>query len=390
MKTKKNNMANAIAAKVVKMLQGGKMPMYQNGGGVTGGTRTYDQRRDYYETVPTIDASSYRQNEGMIQAISPDRIDAYNFELPSSGRLSDYDEKTQAALRATAFGQEYLSDPNENIDVQYDRWASKVNQYMDRNPQAALRAINDAIDSGNPNFEILKGMSDKEKVETAQRLMTDRKIGDFHGALEFGEKVVPRPTFYDPNPAVRQAGLSRSEPLPMYLVGLGGETVPEGSISKLVDYAKERGIDMTQDTEESRAILGEFMNQYGMQAKPEEARASDNEYFMNMVRREAEQQLGTRATQADQRIRAAMERINAQKAQAARGYEKGGMVPKKRAFAAEVSPEMQAAAYRTQERSSPFKVVKRGFDQQGNKTYDVSYSPLMNLLRRQKGARAEF
>jgi hypothetical protein len=387
MKTKKNNMANAIAAKVVKMLQGGKMPMYQMGGGVTGGTRTYDQRRDYYETVPTIDASSYRQNEGMIQAISPDRIDAYNFELPSSGKLSDYSPEQQAALRATDFGRQYLSDPNENIDVQYDRWARNVNQFMDRNPQAALRAINDAIDSGNPNFEILKGLSDKEKVETAQRLMTDRKIGDFHGALQFGEKVVPRPTYYDPNPAVRQAGLSRSEPLPMYLVGMGGESVPEGSVSKLVEYAKGRGIDLTQDTEESRAILGEFMNQYGRQAAPEDARASDNQYFMDMVSKEAQQQLGARATQADERMRAAMERINAMKA---RGYEKGGMVPKKRAFAAEVSPAMQAAAYRTEERSSPFKVVKRGFDQQGNKTYDVSYSPLMNLLRRQKGARAEF
>lgn len=380
-------MASAIAAKVVKMLQGGKMPVYQVGGGVTGGTRTYDQRRDYYETVPTIDASSYRRNEGMIQAMSPDRIDAYNFELPSSGRLSDYSPEQQAALRATAFGQEYLSDPNENIDVQYDRWARNVNQYMDRNPQAALRAINEAIESGNPNFDILRGLSDKEKVDTAQRLMTDRKIGDFHGALEFGEKVVPRPTFYDPNPAVRQAGLSRSEPLPKYLVGLGGETVPEGSISKLVDYAKERGIDMTQDTDESRAILDEFMNQYGRQAAPEDARASDNEYFMDMVARAAEQQLGARATQADERMRAAMERINAMKS---RGYEGGGMVPKKRAFSAEVSPEMQAAAYRTQERSSPFRVVKRGFDQQGNKTYDVSYSPLMNMLRRQKGARAEF
>ena len=387
MKTKKkNNMANAIAAKVVKMLQGGKMPMYQNGGGVTGGTRTYDMRRDYYETVPTIDASSYRRNEGMIQAQSPDRIDAYNFELPSSGRLSDYDEKTRAALRATAFGEQYLSDPNENIDVQYDRWARNVNQFMDRDPRAALRAINDAIESGNPNFSILEGLSDKDKVDTAKRLMTDRKIGDFHGALEFGEKIVPRPTFYDPNDAVKASAHRRSEPFPLYLVGLGGESVPEGSISKLVEYAKGRNIDLTQDTEESRAVLGEFMNQYGRQVVPEEARASDNEYFMNLARQEAEQQLAEKAAKADERIRANMERINKMKG----GYEMGGMVPKKRAFSAEVSPEMQAAAYRTQERSSPFRVVKRGFDQQGNKMYDVSYSPLMNLLRRQKRVRAEF
>ena len=387
MKTKKkNNMANAIAAKVVKMLQGGKMPMYQNGGGVTGGTRTYDMRRDYYETVPTIDASSYRRNEGMIQAQSPDRIDAYNFELPSSGRLSDYSLEQQAALRATAFGEQYLSDPNENIDVQYDRWARNVNQFMDRDPEAALRAINDAIESGNPNFEILNGLSDKEKVETAQRLMTDRKIGDFHGALEFGEKIVPRPTYYDPNDAVKASAHRRSEPFPLYLVGLGGESVPEGYISKLIEYAKGRDIDLTQDTEESRAVLGQFMNEHGRQVVPEEARASDNEYFMNLARQEAEQQLAEKARLADERIKANMERINKMKG----GYEMGGMVPKKRAFSAEVSPEMQAAAYRTQERSSPFRVVKRGFDQQGNKMYDVSYSPLMNLLRRQKRVRAEF
>ena len=257
---------------------------------------------------------------------------------------------------------------------------------MDRDPEAALRAINDAIESGNPNFSILEGLSDKDKVETAQRLMTDRKIGDFHGALEFGEKIVPRPTFYDPNDAVKASAHRRSEPFPLYLVGLGGESVPEGSISKLVEYAKGRNIDLTQDTEESRAVLGEFMNQYGRQVVPEEARASDNEYFMNLARQEAEQQLAEKAAKADERIRANMERINKMKG----GYEMGGMVPKKRAFSAEVSPEMQAAAYRTQERSSPFRVVKRGFDQQGNKMYDVSYSPLMNLLRRQKRVRAEF
>ncbi len=387
MKTKKkNNMANAIAAKVVKMLQGGKMPVYQNGGGVTGGTRTYDMRRDYYETVPTIDAATYRENQGMIQAQSPDRIDAYNFELPSSGRLSDYSPEQQAALRATDFGRDYLSDPNENIDVQYDRWTRNVNQFMDRNPQAALRAINDAIDSGNPNFEILNGLSDKEKVETAQRLMTDRKIGDFHAALEFGEKMMPRTTFYDPNDAVEGSAHRRSEPFPLYLVGLGGESVPEGYISKLIEYAKGRDIDLTQDTEESRAVLGQFMNEHGRQVVPEEARASDNEYFMNLARQEAEQQLAEKARLADERIKANMERINKMKG----GYEMGGMVPKKRAFSAEVSPEMQAAAYRTQERSSPFRVVKRGFDQQGNKMYDISYSPLMNLLRRQKRLRAEF
>lgn len=386
MKTKKkNNMANAIAAKVVKMLQGGKMPMYQNGGGVTGGTRTYDMRRDYYETVPTIDASSYRRNEGMIQAQSPDRIDAYNFELPSSGRLSDYSPEQQAALRATAFGKDYLSDPNENIDVQYDRWTRNVNQYMDRNPEAALRAINDAIESGNPNFEILNGLSDKEKVEAAQRLMTDRKIGDFHGALQFGEKMVPRPTYYDPNDAVTRAGF-RGEPFPRYLVGLGGETVQEGSVPELIEYAKGRNIDLTQDTEESRAVLGEFMNQYGRQVMPVNPRGSDNQYFINLANERYQQGMNTRAAQAEERRRAAMEEINKMKG----GYEKGGMVPKKRAFSAEVSPEMQAAAYRTQERSSPFRVVKRGFDQQGNKMYDISYSPLMNLLRRQKRLRAEF
>ena len=386
MKTKKkNNMANAIAAKVVKMLQGGKMPMYQNGGGVTGGTRTYDMRRDYYETVPTIDAATYRENQGMIQAQSPDRIDAYNFELPSSGRLSDYSPEQQAALRATDFGRDYLSDPNENIDVQYDRYARNVNQFMDRNPEAALRAINDAIESGNPNFEILNGLSDKEKVETAQRLMTDRKIGDFHAALQFGEKMEPRPTFYDPNDAVNAAQF-RGEPFPKYLVGLGGETVPEGYISKLIEYAKGRDIDLTQDTEESRAVLGQFMNQYGRQVVPVDPRGADNQYFINLANERFQQGMNTRAAQAEERMRAKMKEIEAMKG----GYEMGGMVPKKRAFSAEVSPEMQAAAYRTQERSSPFRVVKRGFDQQGNKMYDISYSPLMNLLRRQKRLRAEF
>lgn len=387
MKVKKNNMANAIASKVVKMLQGGKMPMYQNGGGVTGGTRTYDQRRDYYMTVPTINAATYRQNEGMIQAQSPDKIDAYNFELPSSGRLSDYDAKTQAMLRATAFGQQYLSDPNENIDVQYDRYARRVNEFMGSNPQAALRAINEAIESGNPNFRILEGLSDSEKVEAAQRLMTDRKIGDFHGSLEFGEKIIPRATFFDPNDALNTARFVRDKPHPLYLVGLGGETIPEGTIGQLIERAKENNVDITQDTDESRKLLMQFLDEVGRQAKPQENRGGDNQYFIDIAKREVEQAEAERRRQAEERTRARMERINAQKA---RGYEGGGMVPKKRAFAAEVSPEMQAAAYRTEERSSPFRVVKRGFDQQGNKTYDVSYSPLMNLLRRQKSARAEF
>ena len=383
MKYKKSNMAKDIASKVVKMLQGGKMPMYQMGGGVTGP----DYTQNYYETVQTIEPAQYtRENPNMIQAVGEGRIDAYNFELPSTGMLSDYDEKTKQRLRQTEFGREYLSDPNADIDQQYGRWAQKVNSYIDDNPGVALRAINDAIESGNPNFAILEGMSDDEKLATTKRLMTDKRIGDFHGALVFGETIMPRASFYDPNAEVRQAGLVRSEPLPKYLTGVGGRTVMEGDIPELVRQAEQAGIDITRDTPEARDFVQKFMEGAGMQEKPAESRGMDNRYFADMVRKEAEQQLQSRSTQADERIRRAMEQVNAMK----RGYNNGGMVPKKRPVQTEISDAMRAQAYRTEERSSPFRVISRGYDKAGKELYDVSYSPLMNLLRKKQSARAEF
>ena len=61
-----------------------------------------------------------------------------------------------------------------------------------------------------------------------------------------------------------------------------------------------------------------------------------------------------------------------------------------RVLGVSVSQSMKDNAARTRDVSSPFRVRQQGWDAQGNSTYDVSYSPLLNALRRRDRVKGSF
>jgi hypothetical protein len=217
--------------------------------------------RNPYTTVPSADVS-YRNNEGMQQATSQGKIDAYNFSLPESGNLDDMDDEMKSRLRGTDFGKEYLSGDG-SLDQQYQAYSNKVNAFIDENPGETLTAINKMIESGNENFKVLEGKSDAEKLAMARRYMTDKKIGDFHGAITFGEKIMPTTSFYDPNPRIAQGGFRGGESIPKVLRSVGGESLNEGDVMAFQRYAKGMGVDVSQDTPEARKAFQSFISQKG-------------------------------------------------------------------------------------------------------------------------------
>lgn len=268
--------------------------------------------RDNFERVPTAEVS-YRNNEGMMEAQSEGKIDAYNFELPSSGMLDDLDEATKERLVNTDFGDEYLSGGG-SLDAQYNAYAAKVNTFMESDPEGALAVVNQMIESGNPNFQVLQGKSDAEKLDMAKRYMTDKKIGDFHGALQFGEKVMPKASFYDPTDAVKQAGF-RGGSYNKVLRSVGDKMLKPGDVMAFQRFADEMGIDVSEDTADSRRAFNMFVGERGSgDFSKGQYDGKDNEMFVQEAGVQAKQGLQSAAQRAKARREQAMKDIERQKA----------------------------------------------------------------------------
>jgi len=395
---------NGGAVDRLRMAFGGKMQYAENGTEIEGDPKK--EPGSPYETTQTTITPSYRNNEGMMEAQSKGKIDAYNFSLPESGRLDDLDEETKQKLRNSSFGQDYLSGEG-SIDEQYNKYAARVVIDMRSNPEQALDAINQMIESGNKNFQGLANMSDDEKLATAARYMTDRKIGDFHGALEFAEATMPTARFYDASDDVRAAGFPGYSGAKV-LSGVGDRTVMPGDISMLAKMAKEKGVDLSQDTEKSRKFVSQFMDERGSQERGPQYgedgsfdsrgtfEGADNQYFIDAADSAASDALRSRESQ--QRARQSVPRYDSRGRLIQEDMKNGGMIYMRRGgevdggpMTATVSDEMREKAERTVDTSSPFRVRHRGYDSEGNKSYDVSYSPLRNaLMRRNQRVRASF
>lgn len=346
--------------------------MYQQGGGVTG---------PYQETVRTISTGFPLGNEGMIQAVSPDKIDAYNISLPKSGRLDDLPPEEQQMLRQTPFGRRYLSGDG-SLDSQYNAWTRMVNEALDREPAQALSVLDELVNSGAENFQFLRGMDPDARLAAARQLMTDRYIGDWHGAIQFGEESRPTTRMYDANRPVTAAGFRSFGELPVVVTGLGGETLPEGAIPNAIMASERMGIDITQDTPESRQFISEFMAREGSQDRGATYEGIDNQFFINQAKEQFENRMQSRASDAKAR---AMEELL--RRQQSRNYERGGKP--KRPTGVDVEG-LRAQAARSTDNVNPFRAVHRGYNNQGDKMYDVRYSPLLNALRSSMGKNERF
>ena len=264
----------------------------------------------YTRTVETADAE-FEGREGMMQAGSKDKLDAYNFDVPAGG-FDAMSEEEQERLKNTPFGRKYLSGSG-SMDEQYRAYATKVNNFINNEPEKALAAANKMLESGNDNFaRALEGKTDEEKLSTMKRYMTDKKIGDFHGALKFMTKQVDTSQFYDPNPAVSGAGF-RGAKFPMVLNAVGDRQVKPGDISKLAKQAKAQGIDLSKESDESVKFVNDFMDEFGSQDRAEDYTGEDNQFFIDQAEKGFESGMQSRAEQAAERRRRRQAEIDAQK-----------------------------------------------------------------------------
>lgn len=260
-----------------RMALGGLVKKYQNGG-VEGDPKKDPNRLSAdsidpiknvsprYTEEQVLTLGDFPENEGMQQATSEGKIDAFNFSLPESGSLDDLDDQTKQNILATDFGKEHLSGEG-SLDDQYAAYAKEVLNTINNNPEKALQAINAAIESGNESFQGLKGMSDAEKLQTAKRYMTDKKIGNFHTAFKIDTETTSKVGVFDPfKEANLIAGVDQNvDPI---VIAVGDRAVPDGKGMQFRDDLIAAGIDPTKTSPE----LIEFFNAWVEENGFEDAR----------------------------------------------------------------------------------------------------------------------
>jgi len=297
-------MGGEIEEKPYKYMRfGGKMAYADEGNDVPEGDPKKSKKSPYVRSKE-VASVEYTSNDGMQSAQGEGKIDAYNFNGPDGG-LDAMSPDEQERLKKTAFGKKYLSGSG-SLDSQYQQYATKINRFISENPEKALAAADNMIASGNSNFaRALDGKSDEEKLNLMSSYMTDKKIGDFHGALSFDKMDVPTARFYDPNPEVSQSGF-RGASFPKVLNGVGDRMVSPGDISALASRAEEAGVDLSEENEASINFVTKFMDEFGSQERGRGYEGADNEYFMDRAKDSFEAKDALSREQANERRRGAV------------------------------------------------------------------------------------
>lgn len=268
-----------------RMALGGLVKRYQNGG-IEGDPNKIDTAIDptknvspRYTEEQVLSLSDFPENEGMLQATTEGKIDAFNFSLPESGSLDDLNDQKKQDILATDFGKEHLSGEG-SLDEQYATYATEVLDTINNNPEKALQAINAAIESGNESFQGLKGMSDAEKLQTAKRYMTDKKIGNFHTAFKFDTATAPKVQMFDPGRIPNM--IDRGQNLNPVVVAVGDKAIPNGRVMEFRDAAIEAGIDPSESSPEFIKFFNKWIEENGFDdARQGIRRNNDNYTFMN-------------------------------------------------------------------------------------------------------------
>ena len=378
----------------LRMAFGGKMVYGEDGVEIDpDGDPTKSKPSPYNPVTKETITANFRNNEGMQEAQAPGKIDAYNFQLPPSGSLDDLDDSMKETLINSDFGKGYLSGEG-SLDQKYNKYATKVVGFMKRNPDQALSAINQMIESGNENFQGLKGKSDAEKLAVATNYMTDKKIGDFHGALTLGKMSVPKVSYYTPKTSITRSEVGKG-PIerPGIMVSVGSRAVKGEQVADLLRQAEAEGIDLTGNASgmpdpDAVVLLQRFMDKNGSQERGPEYQddggvsqdgmyyGAADQYFIDADERAAREQQAQKARQQNRpRYDSKGRLIRDEMAGGGMVYmRKGGPIK------AEVGEGLREEAARTVDTSSPFRVRHRGYDDDGKLTYDIKYSPLRNLL----------
>lgn len=241
-----------LASMLAKHMMGGKMK-YEHGGShddeELDPTRVVGQ---YEPTVETNQEAEFTETEGKQEATQEGMIGAIN---------KDFDIKTQSLdelpqdqldlIMASEFGKRYLSGEG-SLDDQYRAYTAKVVDFLENNPEQALANINAMMET-NDNFKTkLKGKSDQEKLDITRDMMTDGKIGDFHGKIL--TTTVENPNYlYGGDKGTNITNSGGAE----VIYGVGNKAIGENFQGAYRDAMIEAGVDLNDPKAMER-----FFNQY--------------------------------------------------------------------------------------------------------------------------------
>ena len=353
---------------------------YENGGAIGDPIKPTGQAGVVANYEPTTNStkSVYTNTEGMQPSTSEGSIPAINkdFDIKTSS-FDTLPEDQIEAIMASDFGKTYFSGEG-SLDKQYQKYATEVHNFLDTNPEGALDQINRMMES-NDNFKtkLKDAKTDQEKLDITRGMMTDGKIGDFHGRILPTEKPQRQPLYGgDEMSNFRGAPLGER-----VMYGLGNEYINEASQAQYRSALLAAGVDPSDE----QASM-EFFDQYvksnpealGDRSRGSNSRGLDGE---NIARGEeitsavtSGQQSGTTTEQEVAQNKKALE-VEYQKLMERRGYNRNS------SKYAEITATLQAL--RTQIDSMNYggkvQLKKKSFDE-GGKLREI----LSNMFNNQR------
>ena len=201
---------------------------------------TVSQEAEFTETEGKQEATQ----EGMIGAINKD------FDIKTQS-LDDLPQDQKDLIMASEFGKRYMSGEG-SFDDQYRAYTAQVVDFLTNNPEQALANINSMMET-NDNFRTkLEGKSDQEKLDITRDMMTDGKIGDFHGkilSVETPDSLYLRGS----GGASNIRGAEGAE----IIYGVGNQAIGENFQGAYRDAMIEAGVDLSDPK-----AMEKFFNQY--------------------------------------------------------------------------------------------------------------------------------
>lgn len=206
----------------------------------------------YEPTVETTQDAEFTETEGKQEATQEGMIGAINkdFDIKTQS-LDDLPQDQKDLIMASEFGKTYMVGEG-SFDDKYRAYTAKVNDFLTNNPEQALANINAMMET-NDNFRTkLEGKSDQEKLDITRDMMTDGKIGDFHGKIL--TTTVENPMYlYGGDKGTNITNSGGAE----VIYGVGNQAIGENFQGAYRDAMIEAGVDLSDPK-----AMEKFFNQY--------------------------------------------------------------------------------------------------------------------------------
>ena len=254
------NIGGMLSNPAVSGAMGGLMKGFRMGGRLQNGeTLDGDPKKDasrvvgqYNPIVETTQDAEFVEPEGKQEATQEGMIDAINkdFDIKTQS-LDDLPQDQKDLIMASEFGKTYMVGEG-SWDDKYRAYTAKVNDFLTNNPEQALANINAMMET-NDNFRTkLEGKSDQEKLEITRGMMTDGKIGDFHGKILSTTTETPS-YLRGSGSASNIRGAEGAD----VIYGVGNQAIGENAQGAYRDAMIEAGVDLNDDRAMER-----FFTQY--------------------------------------------------------------------------------------------------------------------------------